>query len=81
MTPFEKLIVYLTNFNFSFFWFLKLILLGGMLFYIAFGVIVARQVNLMAKTLNGAFNPPIKVLAWIHLGLIVGLFLIILLAG
>ena len=51
-----------------------------MFFYLAFGVIAVRQVNLMAKTLNGAFASPIKIIAWIQLGLIIGLFLIILLA-
>jgi hypothetical protein len=81
MTPFERLMVSLANFHFSYFWFLKIILLIGMLFYIGFGVIIIRQVDLMAKTLSGTFNQPIKILAWIHLGLIIGMFLIILLAG
>ncbi len=80
MTPFEKLIEYLTTLSFNFNWVFKALLLLGMFFYLAFGVIVIRQVNLMARTLNGAFDLPIKVIAWIHLGLIIGLFLIILLA-
>lgn len=80
MTPFEKLIEYLVTASFSFNWVFKALLLFGMLFYLAFGVIVVRQVNLMARTLDGAFDPPIKVIAWIHLGLMIGLFLIILLA-
>lgn len=80
MTPFEKLIEYLANFSFSLDWIFKVPLLLGMLFYLAFGVIVVRQVGLMSKTLEGPFNIPIKVVAWIHLGMIIGLFLIILLA-
>ena len=80
MTPFERLLEYLTKFSFSSHWFLKVIFSFGMLFYIAFGIIVVRQVGLMAKTLDGVFDPPIKLVAWIHLGLIIGLFLIILLA-
>ncbi len=80
MTPFERMIFYLANFGFNLDLIFKAFLLVGMLFYIAFGVIVVRQVSLMAKTLNGGFDPPIKVVAWIHLGMIVGLFLIILLA-
>lgn len=79
MTPFEKLINQLVNFDFSFDWLVKILLLFGMLFYLAFGVIVIRQVSLMSKTLNGALAWPIKIIAWIHLGLIIGLFLIILL--
>ncbi|HUV42846.1 MAG TPA: DUF5657 family protein [Patescibacteria group bacterium] len=80
MTPFERLIEQLVTVSFSFHWVFKAILLIGMFFYLAFGVIVVRQVSLMAKTLNGAFASPIKVIAWIQLGLIIGLFLIILLA-
>ncbi|OGV89605.1 hypothetical protein A2Z41_02655 [Microgenomates group bacterium RBG_19FT_COMBO_39_10] len=80
MTPFERLIEQLVTVSFSFHWFFKAILLIGMFFYLAFGVIAVRQVNLMAKTLNGAFASPIKIIAWIQLGLIIGLFLIILLA-
>lgn len=81
MTPFERLVLYLTNFSFSFLWFFKVFLLIGILFYVAFGVIIVRQVNLMAKSLGGTFVPPIKIIAWIHLGLIAGLFLIILLVS
>lgn len=80
MTPFERLVEQLINVHFSFHWLFKAILLIGMFFYLAFGVIVVRQVGLMAKTLNGAFASPIKVIAWIHLGMIIGLLLIILLA-
>lgn len=80
MTPFDKFIEYLANFNFSLDLILKGLLLFGMLFYIAFGIIVVRQVGLMIKTLNGTVNLPIKIIAWIHLGMILGLFLIILLA-
>lgn len=80
MTPFESLIEYLANFSFSLSWIFKIPFLLGMLFYLAFGVIVVRQVSLMSKTLEGPFNFPIKVIAWIHLGMIAGLFLIILLA-
>jgi len=80
MTPFEKLIEYLTNFSFSLNWIFKAPFLLGMLFYLAFGVIVIRQVSLMSRTLKGSFDLPIKVIAWIHLGMIIGLSLIILLA-
>jgi len=80
MTPFEKLIEYLATLSFSFNWVFKALLLFGMLFYLAFGVIVVRQVSLMSKTLESSFDLPIKLIAWIHLGMIVGLLLIILLA-
>jgi len=80
MTPFERLIESLANFSFNFHWVFKIPFLFGMLFYLAFGIIVIRQVSLMSKTLEGSFNLPIKMTAWIHLGMIIGLFLIILLA-
>lgn len=80
MTPFEKLIEYLATVSFSFSWVFKGLFLFGMLFYLAFGVIVIRQVSLMSRTLKGSFDLPIKVIAWIHLGMIIGLLLIILLA-
>mgnify|MGYP001123743105 CR=1 FL=1 len=81
MTPFERLINSLASFHFSFSWFFifKGFLLLGVLFYFAFGIIVIRQVSLMSKTLSNTFNSPIRVIAWIHLGLILGLFLTILL--
>lgn len=80
MTPFDKFIEYLASFSFNLNWLFKSLFLFGMLFYIAFGVIVVRQVALMSKTLNGTIDFPVKVAAWIHLGMILGLFLIILLA-
>jgi len=80
MTPFERLVEYLANFSFRLSWVLKGLFLFGMLFYLAFGVIVIRQVGLMSKTLEGSFDLPIKIVAWAHLGMIIGLLLIILLA-
>jgi len=80
MTPFERLVEYLANFSFSLNWVLKGLFLFGMLFYLAFGVIVVRQVSLMSKTLEGSFDLPIKIIAWVHLGMIIGLMLVILLA-
>lgn len=80
MTPFEKLIESLADFSFNFNWLVKGLFLFGMLFYFAFGVVVVRQAALMSKTLNGVIDVPIKILAWIHLGMILGLFLVILFA-
>ena len=80
MTPFERLVGYLATLSFSYHWLLRGLFLFGMLFYLAFGVIVIRQVGLMSKTLNGAINLPIKIIAWVHLGVIIVLMLVILLA-
>ncbi|KPJ70287.1 hypothetical protein AMJ51_02310 [Microgenomates bacterium DG_75] len=80
MSPFEKLVQFSTNFTFSFNWVLKALFLLAMLFYVAFGVVVIRQVSLMSKTLEGTFDLPIKIIAWVHLGMILGLLVIILLA-
>ena len=80
MSPFERLVQFSTNFTLSFNWVLKALFLLAMLFYVAFGVVVIRQVSLMSKTLEGTFGLPIKIIAWVHLGMILGLLVIILLA-
>ncbi len=46
---------------------LKWPLLLLFLIYLAFAFIVVRQVGLMSRTLNGALDLPVKMIAWLHL--------------
>ena len=81
MTPAEKLIQFLVEIisRFSIVWLFKAFFIIGLFLYLAFGVIVVRQVGLMGKTLDGEFNPLLKFIAWIHLLVAVGVFLLALL--
>lgn len=69
MTPFEKFIQILAEAipNFSIWWLVKGLFVVGLGLYIAFAVIVIRQVGLMSKTLNGEFAKPLKFISWVHL--------------
>ena len=53
----------------------KFLFLVGLFLYLAFAVIVIRQVNLMTKTLNGTFDQSLKIVAWLHLIVALGVFL------
>ncbi|MBI2010256.1 MAG: hypothetical protein HYS86_03735 [Candidatus Chisholmbacteria bacterium] len=60
---------------------IKLMVVLGLGFYLVFAVIVVRQVELMKRTLNGAIDVPLKILALVHLGvafLVFGLAIAIL---
>lgn len=63
----EQLIEFLTKLAANPWILLKILFLVAFLIYVAFAVIVVRQVNLMIKTLNGVLNLPLKMIAWIHL--------------
>lgn len=45
----------------------KIFFLVLFLFYVAFAVIVVRQVKLMSQVLNGYWKFPLSVIAWAHL--------------
>lgn len=47
--------------------FLKILFLMAFFIYVAFAVIVVRQVKLMSQTLNGVLDFHLKIIAWIHL--------------
>jgi hypothetical protein len=74
MTPFERLIEALTSVTLTPWIIFKILYLLGFLLYIAFAVIVVRQVNLMIQTLNGVLRLPLKIVALIHLGVAVFIF-------
>lgn len=81
MTPAEQFIKFLGNFilNFNIWWLVKALFVIGFGIYIAFSVIVVRQVGLMAKTVQTNYNLPIKLIAWVHLCAAVLVFLLALL--
>ena len=81
MTPADQFIKFLSGFIFDFniWWLVKTLFVIGFGIYIAFSVIVVRQVGLMAKTVQTNFNLLIKLIAWIHLGAAVLAFLLALL--
>ncbi len=63
----EQLIEFLTKLAANPWILLKILFLVAFLIYVAFAVIVVRQVNLMIKTLDGVLNLPLRMIAWIHL--------------
>jgi hypothetical protein len=81
MTPFEKFIQFLAQVipNFNIWWLIKGFFAVGLILYLAFTIIVIRQVGLMAKTLDGEFNLPLKFVAWVHFLVALGIFLMVLL--
>ena len=81
MTPFDNFIHLLANSAtaFSIWWIVKLLFLLALLIYIAFAIIIIRQIGLMSKTLHTEFAIPIKLVAWIHLAAAILTFLLALL--
>ena len=63
----DQLIEFLTKLMADPWILLKLLFLVAFLIYVAFAVIVVRQVKLMIQTLNGVLNLPLRMIAWIHL--------------
>ncbi|MCH7951602.1 hypothetical protein IH980_02630 [Patescibacteria group bacterium] len=57
----------------------KLFVLVGLLLYLAFAVVVIRQVQLMARTVTGELDGKIRAVAWVHFAFAVGIFLLALL--
>jgi len=80
MTPAENFIEFLAKTipNLSIWLFVKILFITGLFLYLAFAVIIIRQVGLMGKTLDGEFNLPLKFIAWVHLLVSFGIFLLVL---
>jgi len=78
MTPAENFIEFLVKTipNLSIWWVIKVLFIIGLFLYLAFAVIVIRQVGLMSKTLNGEFSILLKSIAWVHLIISLGVFLL-----
>jgi hypothetical protein len=54
--------------NFPVWLMVKIFVIIGILIYLAFALVVVRQVKLMTDTIKAGFDRPIKILAYIHLG-------------
>ena len=61
-------------------WYLaKWVYLFAFLLYFIFAVVMVRQVKLMTKALEEKLNPTLCLIAWVHLGLSLGIILLALL--
>jgi hypothetical protein len=80
MTPADKFIQLLAGIlpSLSIWWLIKGLFVIGIGLYVAFAVIVIRQVDLMAKTLKGDFVSFLKLFSWVHLLVAVFTFLLVL---
>ena len=80
MTPFDQVMNFLFSGlqNFTPLVLVQIIFLVGLLIYLAFAIIVVRQVMLMTRTLNTSFETPVKIVAWVHLGVVLVVFLLAL---
>lgn len=78
MTPFEKFIQSLTLTTFDPWFFIKLLFLAALSIYVAFAVVVVRQVAMMSRTVKGSLNWLLKLITWIHFGVAVGVFVLAL---
>lgn len=76
MTPFDRLVLFLASLRFDPWVFVKILFLIGFSIYLAFAIIVVRQVNLMTRTLDSEFEAPLKLIAWVHLLASFGVFLL-----
>lgn len=56
--------------------FAKFLICFGLFIYLLFALLIVRQVDLMAKTLNGTLNFPLKTLAWVHFVTAIAIFLL-----
>lgn len=76
MSPFEQLLHFILTIQV---WDIaKLLVSFALLLYIIFAFVVVRQVDLMARTLVVPIDLPIKIVAWIHLGLAIFVLLLAL---
>jgi len=76
MTPFDRFALFLASLTFSLWFFIKLLFLIGLLIYLAFAVIVVRQVSLMTRALNVELETSLKLISWVHLVVAIGVFLL-----
>jgi len=73
MTPIEKFLQSLLTLDV---WgVVKVSILFGLGLYLVFAVVVIRQVQLMSKALNGSLDLPLRLIALIHLGMVIAVFL------
>jgi len=76
VTPFEQFIQNLINTPFNFWILIKILFVIGFGLYLAFAAIVIRQVKIMSEVVEGLSVWPLRLFAWIHLGVAVFVLLL-----
>lgn len=56
----------------------KVFILLALIVYFFFSLVVLRQVQIMTKTFETGFELVLKTIAWTHLLLVVGIFIVVL---
>jgi len=74
----EKLIQILTALIANPWILVKLLFLVGLGLYLAFAVVVVRQVKFMSQTLNGLLDVPLRLFSLAHLFAAIGVFILAL---
>lgn len=59
---------------------LKMAYILGLSMYLVFAVVMVRQVEMMVSALNGLLHLPVRLVAWIHLVLVVVILILVALA-
>jgi len=59
---------------------LKMAYILGLSMYLVFAVVMVRQVEMMVSALNGLLHLPVRLVAWIHLILVVVILISVVLA-
>jgi hypothetical protein len=76
MTPFEQFIHSLSIAPvFNIWFFVKILFVIGFGLYLAFAVIIIRQVKMMVAVIEGLPVWSLRLFAWIHMGVAIFLFL------
>jgi hypothetical protein len=76
VTPFEQFIQNLINTPFNFWILIKILFVIGFGLYLTFAAIVIRQVKIMSEVVEGLSVWPLRLFAWIHLGVAVFVLLL-----
>ena len=78
MTPFDQFIHSLSISSFdSLLWvFVKILFVIGFALYLAFAVVVVRQVKIMGEVIEGLSIWSLRILAWVHLLVAILIFLL-----
>ena len=76
MTPFEEFVQNLAVSGFNFWFLIKILFIIALGLYLAFAVIIVRQVKVMFETLKGMLDWPIRLVAWIHLAIAIFIFIL-----
>jgi len=74
MTPIEQFFEFVVSADFDIWVIAKFLILLGLILYFIFVILVFKEVEAMNKTLNGVFNLPIKLTAWLLLILSLAVF-------